>query len=233
MTWLPTTTGRVIDLMAPDWRAVDLMADVADGLAKISRYTGAVPQGVYSVAQHSVIGADAVHRETGDREAAGAFLLHDGHEYVLNDKTSPAAEAEVATAEALAPGTGRIVLQMQRLMKRRVDIAIYHAAGLGTEGCPERYRRIVAEYDLRMLVTERAHLLVPCGRRWSPVVEAAQPIRMVGKLTCWPWHKAAEEFRDRLRRYLPETFAAEPAPSRPAPGFAARRLARKPALTEA
>lgn len=234
MTWLPTTTGRVFDLMAPDWRAVDLMADVADGLAKIARYTGTVPQGPFSVAQHSIVGADAVYRDTGDRAAAAAFLLHDAHEYVLNDKTSPAAEAEALTAEALCPGAGGVVIQMQRLMKRRVDLAIYQAAGMGTDGCPERYRRIVAEYDLRMLVTERAHLLVPCGKRWAEAVEAAAPLRLVGRLTCWPWPKAADEYRERLRRYLPETFAPQPAPRAPTPGFAARR---KPApakiLTEA
>lgn len=231
MTWLPTTTGRVFNLMAPDWRMVDLIGDVADGLAKIARYTGCVPQGPFSVGQHSVVGADAIYRDTGDREAAGAFLLHDAHEYVLNDKTSPAAEAEIATAEALSPGSGRIVLQMQRLMKRRIDIAIYQAAGMGADGCPEQYRRVVAEYDLRMLVTERAHLLVPCGRRWAPVVEAAEPIRIVGKLTCWPWHRAADEYRDRLGRYLPGTFGPAPLPKR-GDGFGAR-LARKPALTEA
>ena len=85
------------------------------------------------------------------------------------------------------------------------------------------HHAIVKIYDIRMLATERAHLLVRSPQAWAPVVEAAQPLRLVGKIGVWPWVKAAEEYRAALRRYLPETFAPQPAPSRPTPGFAARR----------
>jgi hypothetical protein len=36
------------------------------------------------------MGADALHRETGDALLAGYFLLYDGHEYVIGDITRPA-----------------------------------------------------------------------------------------------------------------------------------------------
>lgn len=228
MTWLQTASGRAFDLMNPDWRQVDFAVDVPEALARIARFTGHVRAGPYSVAQHCVIGADAVFRETRDRQAAAAFLLHDAHEAYLGDKATPIAEAEAQTAEMLSPGAGRIVREMQRLMKRRIDVAIYAAAGLGNDGCPERYRRLVHEYDLRMLATERRHLLGPSPQPWHPFVEHVEPLRMVGKLTVWPWTKAADEFRERLRRYLPERFAAAPTTPKSAPRHDGARLIRHP-----
>lgn len=234
MTWLQTASGRAFDLLDPDWRQVDFAKDVPEALARIARFTGHIDAGPYSVAQHSCHGADAVYRDTGDRAAAGAFLLHDAHEDVLGDKATPIAEAEVQTAEMLSPGAGRIVREMQRLMKRRVDIAIYAAAGLGNDGCPERYRKLVHEYDLRMLATERRDLLGPSPQPWHPSVEHVEPLRLVGRLTVWTWTKAADEFRDRLRRYLPERFGdiAIAPPPKPAPRRDGARATR-PALTEA
>jgi hypothetical protein len=176
------------------------------------------------------VGADAVFRATGDKRAAGAFLLHDGHEYILNDKTTPVLEAEAAMVEGAFPGMGRVVLAANRELKHRLDIAIYRAAGMGENGCPEEYRRIVSEFDIRMCATERAHLLVKTSRPWHPSIEQAEPIRLVGKLTVWPWHRTADEFRERLRRYLPERFAPVGAPKLGPRRDSARR---SPALTEA
>lgn len=223
MTWLQTcsngATDRAFDLMNPDWRDVDFEVAIPEALARQSRYTGHVRGGIYSIAQHCVIGADAIWRKYRDRDAAAAFLLHDAHEFVLGDKATPIAEAEVETAEQLQPGAGKIVKAMQRLMKQRIDVAIYAAAGLGNDGCPDRFRRIVAEYDLGLLATERRHLLGQAPKPWHPVVEAAEPVRLHGRITPWPWHHAAAEFRDRLRKYLPDRFggvAANP-PSKSGP----------------
>jgi hypothetical protein len=223
MTWLPTTTGRVFDIVRPDWRAIDLMNDVAEQLAQIARFSGAVRAGPYSVGQHSIIGADYIWRETKDERAAAAFLLHDAHEYVLTDKTSPNAEAEVFTAELIQPGSGRVVREMQRLMKLSIDIAIYQAAGMGGEGCPGEYRDLVKAIDLRLLATEKAHLLGPQTKLWHPAVEAAEPLRLTGKITPWPWHKAADEYRVRLRKYLPDRFGPVSPRPQPKPGRASAR----------
>jgi hypothetical protein len=230
MTWLQICSNGPIDgsfnLIHPDARSVDFDVAVPEGLARTSRYTGHVRAGSYSVAQHSVLGADAIYRKTGDRTAAAAFLLHDAHEHVLGDKATPIAEAEVETAESLVPGAGRIVREMQKLMKRRIDLAIYAAAGLGNDGCPERYRRIVHEYDIGMLATERRHLLGRPPMPWHPSVEAAQPVRLIGKLRVWPWPEAADEFRARLKAYLPDLSAFAPFRPQPKPGprSAARRI---------
>lgn len=225
MTWIPTESGRTIDLMAPDWREIDFAIDVPNALARIARFTGHIGCGPYSVAQHCVVGADAIFRATGNRGAAAAFVLHDAHEYVLSDKTTPVTRAEAETAESLAPGMGRVVLATNRLMKHRVDLAIFRAAGMGENGCPEQYRRIVGEYDVRLLATERNHFIGKTARPWDPAVEAAEPLRLVGKLTVWPWFKAADEYRERLRRYLPGRFG--PVTVQPAPkSVSAKRSTR-------
>lgn len=223
MTWLQTASGRAFDLLQPDWRQVDFEVDIPEALARLARFTGHVRSGPYSVAQHCVIGADAVFQATRDKEAAAAFLLHDAHEAYLGDIATPIVAA-MAAAAGIVEGSRTAAQDMRsglHMLKRKLDEAIHRAAG--AVGLDAKHSRIVHEYDLRMLATERAHLLVRSPQAWSPVVEAAQPLRLVGKISVWSWVKAAEEYRERLRRYLPETFAPQPAPSRPTPGFAARR----------
>lgn len=220
MTWLQTASGRAFDLLQPDWRQVDFEVDIPEALARLARFTGHVRSGPYSVAQHCVIGADAVFQATRDKEAAAAFLLHDAHEAYLGDIATPIVAALRRMAGTFEKGDAALTFAIGGI-KERLDHAIYLAAG-----CPRArtaHHAVVKIYDLRMLATERAHLLVRSPQAWAPQIEAAQPLRLVGKITVWPWVKAAEEYRERLRRYLPETFAPQPAPSRPTPGFAARR----------
>lgn len=227
MTWLQTASGRAFDLLNPDWRQVDFAVDVPDALARLARFTGHVPGGPYSVAQHCVIGADAVFNATRDKEAAAAFLLHDAHEAYLGDIATPIVAAMIDRAAATyGPDTGARIGETIRLIKIKLDEAIYKAAGI--ERARFAHHAIIKVYDIRMLATERAHLLVRSPQAWAPAVEAAAPLRLVGKISVWPWVKAAEEYRAALRRYLPETFAPPPAPRIPTPGFAARR---KPATT--
>ncbi len=237
MTWLQTCSNgpqdRAFDLLKPDWRDVDFDVALPEALARIARYTGHVRGGIYSVAQHCVIGADAVFRDTRDRTAAACFLLHDGHEYVLGDKATPIAEAEIATAEEYFPGAGAIMREVQRRMKARVDLAIYYAAGLGADGCPHAYRQVVKQYDMAILVTETRHLLGPKPKPWHHTVEGTEPLRLTGRISIWPWHRAADEFRERLRRYLPERFGAQASSPKPGPRRDGARLTRKPALTGA
>lgn len=223
MTWLQTASGRAFDLLQPDWRQVDFEVDIPEALARIARFTGHVRSGPYSVAQHCVIGADAVFQATRDRQAAAAFLLHDAHEAYLGDIATPIVAAlrkyaELAEHREIVDPVGRAVM----MLKDQLDAVIYKAAGVDWRA-RVAHHAIVKVYDLRMLATERAHLLVRSPQAWAPAVEAAQPLRLVGKITVWPWVKAAEEYRERLRRYLPETFAPQPAPRAPTPGFAARR----------
>lgn len=226
MTWLQTGSNRAFDLLRPDPAQVDFEVDIPEALARLARYTGHVRPGPYSVAQHCVIGADIVFRDTCDREAAAAFLLHDAHEAYLGDIATPIALAlglMVAEAGAFAEIGPSVFRSALRNLKARLDAAIYGAAGIGAGQVA--YADLISDYDLRMLATERVHLLGKSPQPWNAPVEAARPLRLVGGLGVWPWPKAADEYRERLRRYLPERFGITPARPRSGPRRdGARRL---------
>lgn len=202
--WLQTGTGRAFDLLQPTAAMVDFDIDVAEALARIPRFTGHVRSGSYSVAQHSVMGADALWRETGNRDLAAAFLLHDAHEAYLGDIATPVmraiaifCSAEVAQYE-LGPSYFRAAI---RRLKHQIDKAVYQAAGSSIPA--DATAEAVALMDMRMLATERRHLLSHAPYPWQPAIEAAKPIRLIGKFRVWPWPEAADEYRARLAAYLP------------------------------
>lgn len=231
MTWLQTASGRAFDLVRPDWRQVDFEVDIPEALARIARFTGHVRSGPYSVAQHCVVGADAVFAATKDRSAAAAFLIHDAHEAYVGDMATPIAGALVEIARELGGDSCAVLMRScLRELKNRQDQAIFRVTGMA--GAMAQHAGLVHRTDLGMLATERAHLLGRSPQPWHPAVEAAAPIRITGRLSCWTWPQAADEYRDRLRRYLPEQFGPAFQPKAGLPNGGAR-LTRKPALTEA
>lgn len=229
MTWIQTGSNRAFDLRFPDPAMVDFDIDIAEALARLARFNGHVRSGPYSVAQHCVLGADAVFRDTGEREAAAAFLLHDAHEAYLGDIPTPVARAlalAVGDAGAFADIGPSVFKTALRSLKAHLDRVIYTAAGIGS--AQVAFADLIRDYDLRMLATER-RLLGPAPKPWQPEIEAARPIRMVGRLRVWPWPEAADEYRARLRAYLPERSGASPARPKPRP----RQPGARQALQEA
>lgn len=203
--WLQTASGRMFDLVEPMPGMVDFEVDIPEALARIPRFTGHVRGGAYSVAQHSVIGANALLQETGRRYLAAAFLLRDAHEAYIGDIATPIglALADLAGhASPMAINTDAIVLRALHLMKAQIDRTIHDAAGIEWP-LPNDVARAVKEMDIRMLATERRQLLGPSPALWGEAVEAARPIRMTGKLRIWPWPEAADAFRTALRSFIP------------------------------
>ena len=83
------TPFGIIDLSTPKESDVNICF-IAQALSRIPRFNGLTGDyGTYSVAQHCVIGADAMYKATGDKELALSFLLHDAHEAFLGDITRP------------------------------------------------------------------------------------------------------------------------------------------------
>lgn len=78
-----TFTGRYVNPLALKRKDIDIL-DIAHHLSIINRYTGASPE-PYSVAQHSVLGAQ--YFSSAERKLA--FLLHDAAEAYFNDIASP------------------------------------------------------------------------------------------------------------------------------------------------
>jgi hypothetical protein len=208
MIWMQTASGIAFDLLNPTPAMVDLRHDVPDALARISRFTGHVPGGIYSVAQHCVIGADALMHETGRPDIAAAFLLYDAKEAFIGDWGTPIKQALAAAAGLAVPDGHNAVLEGMRWLENGIDAAI-HAAARVAWPLPPAIAAAVKTMDLRMLATERRQLLAPAPQPWVAAVEAAEPLRLAaGSLTVWPWTKAADEWHDRLNRYCPAALAA-------------------------
>lgn len=183
----PVKELRRLDLMNPDPRCIDF-GHMATALSRVARFGAQTTKGTYTVAQHSVEGANAILRDTGNRLAAAAFLLHDGHEAYMGDIATPVAEALRAHADAVT-GTvlqhdrdgllhthaGDIVKSAVASLKTVLDSAIYAAAGLPWPLSPE-VRAIVKEYDARMCQTERTARLQESPEPW-PMYDDLVPVQ--------------------------------------------------------
>jgi len=221
--WKQTATGIAFDLLRPTPGMVDFEVDVPESLARIARFDGHVRAGVYSVAQHSVLGADALKRETGRDDIAAAFLLHDVHEAFMGDIATPVARAlENIAAEShniLGPVCVREAI---RTLKQRLDVVVHAAAGVAYP-LADDINEAVKLMDMRMLETERIHLMRPAPFPWG--YERLKPVRIVGRIRVWPWPDAADEFRERLTRYLPHLpHSRNPFPTKPLAPPAKRTL---------
>ena len=193
MIWKQTFTGRAVDMLAP--AAADIaFADVAHALALINRYDGHTRQPI-SVAQHCVMGAEAMLHETGSVRLAALFLLHDAHEAYVGDTGTP---VQLALA-ALCPAAGEAL----RKLRRRFDVAIHVAAGVTLPGAEEH--RAVKRMDLRMLRAERDALMAVRPQDWAPEVEAAEPITCLTSFAAWPtpWRYAEDRYARRLSDWCP------------------------------
>lgn len=114
--------GRAIDLMDPDFRAIDLN-DIAVSLARTMRFNGQTMRPL-SVLEHSFV----VMKLAPPRLRLAA-LLHDAHEALTGDITRPMMEAlalEVAARSgAEAPDkAGAAVIAACNAIKARLDLAI-------------------------------------------------------------------------------------------------------------
>ena len=116
-------------------------------------------------------------------------LLHDAHEFCMNDLSGPmkAALQHLGAAEAW------------KKIERRQDQVLYLAAGLQWP-LPDNLAGPVKQADRIALATELRDLMAPAGLWSEPLPD---PLRRTIKP--WPWPKAAEEFLDRLDRWCPAT----------------------------
>ncbi|MEW6121614.1 MAG: hypothetical protein AB1698_03310 [Pseudomonadota bacterium] len=215
--WMQTLRGRAMDLDAPTPEMVDLYGEVAEALARQPRYGGHTPSGVYSVAQHCVLGADTILAETGDATLAAAFLLHDAHEAYITDIMTPVAQAiQARTGRALAARLpldpklgGRLAIHGEKAaaealssLKRDLDAAIFAAAGQPWPHPPE-IAAAVKHWDIRMLNAERRQVMARAPYPWAPEIERVPPARLRGRIRLWPWPEAADAFRAHLTTFFP------------------------------
>lgn len=218
MTWMQTASGRRFDLADPRAADVDFDTDVPDALARIARFNGHIGGGVYSVAQHSTHAGDIVMGETGDPVASAYAHLHDAKEAYITDVTTPQKQAlavwsgrlarEWCPPDMLERVTAHVVATFEA-MEEAVDRAIHEAAGLPWPP-PAGATRLLKDADLRLLQDERLQLLNANGRpqpRWWWDGTKAQPRPSRLALRIEAWTVAADRFRERFRRVVPEARA--------------------------
>ena len=199
------STGALVDLAALTPDDIDF-AEMANTLSKIARFNG-INRGIgYSVGQHSVMGADALYRETGDAILAGYFVIHDGHEYVIGDVTRPTIaliDHHIARQAGLAGSVGerRFAKLALDAAKADIDRAIVEAANLPPLARVPIYARQVRDMDERMCATEVKALFGLAGP--VPFMDCSlPPLKLVVAIEPWGAMKAEEAFVDRLQKYL-------------------------------
>ena len=151
--WAATYTGGSISILNPSVESIRL-EDIAGSLSAINRFGGHT-KFTWSVASHSLLCESLCTVEIG-AEGRLAVLLHDAHEMVTGDLTTP-------FKDALADLAGKDVVGM---LQKRIDQVIHIAAGLGHV---PRYRDLIRVVDLQALAIEKRDLLVP-GRNWDLVL---------------------------------------------------------------
>ena len=171
-TTFMSASGLVWDAAKPTPEMINWI-DIAESLAKQCRFNGHCKE-FYSVAQHSVLVANAV---PSPYHLYG--LLHDAHEAFIGDITRPVKNL-----------IGRNYIKD---IEQKIDHAIYKAAGV--EAPSDAIHALIKEADNRVLATEKRDLVTrptPDGRWRSEYLPLDEQIRPL------PWRVAKEMFANEL-----------------------------------
>ena len=196
--WAQAIDGRAIDLVNPRVEQVDFKV-IAEVLARINRYGGNSEKPI-TVAQHSLIALASARQRGASPTLQAMVVLHDGHEWIIGDWTTPAVEAIVRMADSMFGPTERDRFkQTLDELKRVHDRVIFEAAGLQM---PTREQQaFITGCDLVALNTERRDFLCAGERQWRVDSEAYPPLRR--KQASMAPAKAADDLYRQFRILLP------------------------------
>lgn len=191
---MQTRSGQKYDLLNPDSSTI-VLDDVAHALAHIGRFTGHA-RALYSVAQHSVLGAWKLRDEGHAAGVQAAYLMHDAHESVIGDVASPIKRA----LRALTPQTqdpSRRQFNMDGICSWDVFEEGHRLTFARRFGTPRDLPEAVKSMDLRMLMTEARDLMTPPPEPWGIPAEPIADLR-IGR--CWTPAEAKGYFLDECVR---------------------------------
>ncbi|MFK0330675.1 hypothetical protein ACIQUB_06080 [Rhizobium sp. NPDC090275] len=199
--------GTLMDLAAPDAAEINF-SEIAQRLSVIPRFAGSRIGPVFSVAQHCVMGTEAMLNEGASNRTAALFLLHDAHEGLLGDITVPMRNLIAATIRDLDPRmTGEAFELALDTIKDRWDHVIYTAAGLPVPSAwTNSQRALVREMDTRMAAAEARALCGPRAVEIYPVDRYPKPKFRGDLKLIKPWGpmKAEEAFIETFKRLIGE-----------------------------
>lgn len=169
---------------------------IAGALSKLARFNGINRGPMLSVAQHCVMGADALANETGNMTFSAFFLLHDAHEALIGEWPRPAVLFLADTLHSTHNIPMQCVRDGVKEVKARLDEVIFRKAGL-----PQTLPFAVKQMDERMLRAETLALFGKNALKNLAVPELPMP-KLTGAIKPWAPMKAEEAWLDRLSRYL-------------------------------
>lgn len=169
--YIQTKTLQTIDLGNPDYSEISLRT-LADALAHVARFSGHASG--YSVATHSVLVARELRDRGCTRRVQAGGLLHDLHEAVTGDVSTPMKRRMAALGFDF---TRDIELPHIEAIERRFRVHTRHAA--------------IKVVDLAMCNTEADQLL---GGRVGPDWPDAEPLPFA--IPTWGHARALSEFMD-------------------------------------
>lgn len=149
-----TYSGRLIDVLNVEAADISFL-DIAHSLSNIQRFNGGATRSL-SVARHSLNVSNIVLEDTGSRVSALYGLLHDAHEYITGDITTPIK----AAIKKLSNGDPLGVLQ------NSIDRAIFSAANL-PDIMDARIHHAVKIADEKALSYEVKNFIAPTSYDWG------------------------------------------------------------------
>lgn len=167
--------GRTISLRSPDHGQLTIET-LAHSLAQINRFTGHCHR-PYSVAEHSLLVAEIIERAGYGSLAALAGLMHDAHEALSGDVTSPVKREMRRHATSMAFEARQLPEARAYSDFDRVEAAAESAvrARFGLIVISRHFEALVGAADMQALATERRDLMPEHPEKWA-CLEGVLPI---------------------------------------------------------
>ena len=143
--FIRTYTGGKVYFFNPERSDIDPL-DIFHPLALLCRFNGA-SRVAYSIAQHSVLVADEVFKETNDKSLAFSGLCHDFSEAFISDVPSP--------FKQFFDGFKEMEVRMEEWLSKKF-------------GFQYPFDPIIKHHDLRSLSTEMRDLMVVADNKDLP-----------------------------------------------------------------
>ena len=171
--WIRTYTGGRVYFFEPEKSDIDLL-DIFHSLSLLCRFNGA-SKSFYSVAQHSVLVADNIYKETGDKNLAFQGISHDFSEAFISDIPSP--------FKKQFEGFKEVEIRMEEWLAKRF-------------GFKFPFDPIIKHHDLKALSTEMRDLMLVVDNQHLPEPYPEKIIPL-------DWQQSKIFFAQRFQQYCP------------------------------